>query len=219
MRLRPVAEAILKKATTDPQVEIRVLLDGQEYTSEWRQAKQETKLETCLESANGDATKIKKCRNVGYRFARELHLSGIPTRFKWNAFRWHYLTSLQMHHKYMLIDDGILATGSYNLSDNAEHNTFENLVVLTREGYPNVMNSFRENFEHLWALGRAEGLAEILLASAISEQDPIPLIFEPMSVTTDEIAAIKDAIREACPLVSESVFYAHPQDFEFCVPE
>jgi len=52
-----------------------------------------------------------------------------------------------MHNKYVIVDDRILITGSYNWSNNAETKNHENIVILT-DG--NIIKDFNNNFEELW---------------------------------------------------------------------
>ena len=65
-----------------------------------------------------------------------------------------------MHHKYVIVDDARVLTGSYNFSSNAEVDSFENTVVFEAERYPELVDAFVDNFETLWVTGQAEGLYE-----------------------------------------------------------
>ena len=71
-------------------------------------------------------------------------------RYKYYAYRWHYSYAIQMHHKYMIVDGKRLFTGSYNYSDNAEHNTMENVVIYDAAAFPALVAAFVANFEALW---------------------------------------------------------------------
>jgi hypothetical protein len=91
--------------------------------------------------------------------------------------------------------------------------------VLNGDLYPQVVQSFEDNFNHLWDLGVDEALAAELLEQVLSGVGPVPLIFEPMAVTTHQIDVIKAAIREACPAVDEDpAFHAHPESHPVCHP-
>ena len=61
-----------------------------------------------------------------------------------------------MHHKYMVVDGTTLFSGSYNLSDNAEHDTFENMMVLKGAEHATLIAAFEANFESIWKTGRDE---------------------------------------------------------------
>jgi len=52
-----------------------------------------------------------------------------------------------MHHKFAVIDGRIVVTGSYNWSNAADENNFENVVVVE---CPEIAAAFLEEFERLW---------------------------------------------------------------------
>lgn len=53
----------------------------------------------------------------------------------------------KMHHKFALLDDAVLLTGSYNWTRGSDEQNYENLLVL-RE--PAVIKVYRREFEALW---------------------------------------------------------------------
>jgi phosphatidylserine/phosphatidylglycerophosphate/cardiolipin synthase-like enzyme len=216
LRSRPVAEALLDAHAQNPNLAIRVLLDGQEYTSVSRQEKQEAKLVDCLVEASDSVSKAQKCMDVGYYFARELHEAGIPLRFKWYAYKWHYKYAEQMHHKHFIVDGALVMAGSYNLSDNAEHNTFENMIQLHGALYPELVADFQANFDTLWVQGEAEGLYEAYLTEVLTGHEDFPIVIQPMAIDTDQVQAIKGAILDACPMVKTNLFHQEPWDYTLC---
>lgn len=52
-----------------------------------------------------------------------------------------------MHHKFAIFDDRLVATGSYNWTQSAEHANYENLVLLDD---PEVVTRFQREFNRLW---------------------------------------------------------------------
>lgn len=56
-----------------------------------------------------------------------------------------------MHHKFMMIGDRYLTTGSYNWSINAEKFNNENLLILTDSA---LISEFRREFGRLWEHSR-----------------------------------------------------------------
>ncbi|HYL80213.1 MAG TPA: phospholipase D-like domain-containing protein [Candidatus Acidoferrum sp.] len=52
-----------------------------------------------------------------------------------------------MHNKFAVFDDRLVATGSYNWTNSAEHANYENLVVLDD---PEVIGRFQREFRRLW---------------------------------------------------------------------
>ena len=53
----------------------------------------------------------------------------------------------KMHHKFALLDDSLVLTGSYNWTRESEEENYDNLVVL---GEPEVAKVYRQEFELLW---------------------------------------------------------------------
>lgn len=53
----------------------------------------------------------------------------------------------KMHHKFAILDDRIVLTGSYNWTEESEQENCENLL-LVRE--PNLVQKYQEEFEGLW---------------------------------------------------------------------
>jgi phosphatidylserine/phosphatidylglycerophosphate/cardiolipin synthase-like enzyme len=48
------------------------------------------------------------------------------------------------HNKIIIIDKKVVLTGSYNFTNQAEHENAENLMII--KGHPDLMNWYRENF-------------------------------------------------------------------------
>lgn len=53
----------------------------------------------------------------------------------------------KMHHKFAIVDHGILLTGSYNWTLESEEGNYENLVVLSE---PALVEAYAREFETLW---------------------------------------------------------------------
>jgi phosphatidylserine/phosphatidylglycerophosphate/cardiolipin synthase-like enzyme len=56
-------------------------------------------------------------------------------------------TTDHMHHKFMVVDNQALITGSYNWTRSAARYNHEN-ILLTRE--PGVIKSYLKEFDQLW---------------------------------------------------------------------
>lgn len=124
-------------------------------------------------------------------------------RFKYYAFRWHFTYAPQMHHKYMIIDGKKLFAGSYNLSINAEHGTFENVMVFSGPEFQNLINQYIANFESIWVTGHADNL-ETVLREQVREDDVFPIVFPSMALTWPEVTSLKGLIINNCsPIFSE----------------
>jgi phosphatidylserine/phosphatidylglycerophosphate/cardiolipin synthase-like enzyme len=215
LRSRMISDALLAKAESDPQVTIQVYLDGQEYVSEWYFNSELEEHQACLDTAE-DADDVRDCDEAGYYFGNALHQAGIDLRYKYYAYRWDYTYALQMHHKYVIIDDSLVASGSYNFSNNAEHATMENLVIYDGVTYPNLVASFSENFANIWPTGRAEGHYDSLWGEIEDGSDDFPIVFDSMALDWDEITALKDLIRVHCPDINSEDYREDPASHWYC---
>jgi phosphatidylserine/phosphatidylglycerophosphate/cardiolipin synthase-like enzyme len=211
LRSRPVSEALMRKRAEDPDVEIRVYLDGQEYISASTHAKQEADLEACLAGATTDA-KRRACTDKGFLFGFAVGEAGVDVRYKYYAYRWDVTYAVQMHNKFLIVDDA-LYTGSYNLSDNAEHNTFENMLVFRGPEFRALVGDYEEKFEELWSTGegKLEGLVE-----RIRNQSTIPIVFDAMSLRWEEVRDLKSLIAAECPAVNSTEYRQNAASYLTC---
>jgi len=216
LRSRPVAEALLAKFAADPSIDIKVYLDGQEYISEWYHNEQVGDLEDCLAAAGDSLSKQQDCLDKGFYFSYVLHNAGVQLQFKYYCYRWDYHYAEQMHHKYFVIDGEILATGSYNLSDNAEHNTMENVAIYHRAAFADLVDAYEDNFATLWVTGSAEGYYDDLVDLIENTSDPFPIVFDSMALNWDDVTALKQLIRDNCPDINSQDFRDNPEDHRTC---
>lgn len=208
MRSRPVAEALIAKKQASPNIDIKVYLDAQEYISKSGDAKQKADLESCIAAAGDNESKKRDCTDKGFLFGYELGSAGIDVRYKYYAYRWDFSYAPQMHNKYMIVDGKTLFSGSYNLSDNAEHDTFENMMKLDGRSSATIVRAFEKQFDTIWNTGRPEHKLEGLLGqiSAAPAGGQIPIVFEPMALSWSEVTDLKDKIRTSCPAVDSAVY-------------
>lgn len=69
-----------------------------------------------------------------------------------------------MHHKFAVFDAKAVSTGSYNWTENAEHNNYENLLI---EDAPELVTRFHSEFDRLWS--RAEPLSDAFETAPAAE--------------------------------------------------
>lgn len=212
MRSRPVAEALMRKAKDAPDVEITIYLDGQEYVSESGNSAQKSEREACLAAASTPA-KERACLDKDYYYGRDVELAGAQVHYKFYAYRWDASYAAQMHNKIFIVDDA-LYTGSYNLSDNAEHNTFENLFRLRGPEFKDLVDTYEQNFDKLWVQG--EGLLPGLTAK-IDQDATIPLVFPAMSLTWTEVKDLKALVSKECPASNSAAYRENPAAHQVCV--
>lgn len=208
LRSRPVSEALIAKKQQNPNLDIRVYLDGQEFISKTTHENQLDDLDACLDRATTDAQR-RNCTDKGFLFGYQVGQANIEVRYKYYAYRWDHGYAPQMHHKYMVIDGKRLFTGSYNLSDNAEHATFENMMLFEGDAYSALVSSFEQNFESMWKTGRDENkLASV--TQRVESSSSIPLVFDPMALTWSEVSTLKSKIRTNCPAADSEDFRRNP---------
>ena len=200
LRSREVAEALIAKKHASPALDVRVYLDGQEYIAKGTHDIQLAKVQTCLAAAGEIPAKKRDCLDNDFLFGYQIGDAGIDVRYKYYAYRWDYTYAPQMHHKFMAIDGTTLYSGSYNLSDNAEHGTFENMLVLKGAEHAALVRAFEANFESIWKTGRDENKLAAVNAK-IEQGGAFPIVFDPMALTWAEVSALKQKIRAACPSV------------------
>ncbi|MGE0784886.1 MAG: phospholipase D-like domain-containing protein [Sandaracinaceae bacterium] len=216
LRSRPVAEALIRAHEANPSLDIRVYLDGQEYLAEGTHDAQVRDLDACLEGAGESESRRGNCLDRGFLFSYQVHASGIALRYKYYAYRWDFSYAPQMHHKYMIIDDSLVVAGSYNLSDNAEHATMENDVILEGDAFRSVIDAYIDNFDTLWVTGEADGLYDSLMDDARNGEGSLRLVFEPMALSWDQVTDLKNALRDACPDINSTAFRTNPAAHRTC---
>lgn len=214
LRSRPISEALIAKKQASPEIDIRVYADSQEYISSWYHGTQLDELEDCLADAT-TASQERHCYDKGFLFGYQLGDSGIDVRYKYYAFRWHYTYADQMHHKLMIIDGDELWTGSYNQSDNAEHNTFENMLVFEGLPFADLIAAYEANFLSLWETHRDDGTYAALIET-VETASVIPLVFEPMALDHAEVAALKAVIVDNCADIYTDPFRTEPENHTVC---
>lgn len=85
-----------------------------------------------LDAAQAEEAWLGRLRDLGLEVRRVTPRGDERTRF---------------HHKYAVIDDGLVATGSYNWTVGGDRFNHENVVLLWEES---VARAFREDFERVW---------------------------------------------------------------------
>ncbi|MFK7998980.1 MAG: phospholipase D-like domain-containing protein [Polyangiales bacterium] len=219
LRSRPVALALIQAVDDNPDLEVQVYTDGQEFISASSHNRQVSEREDCITDAGTSETRIADCYDRGFLYGYEFFQAGIELRIKHYSYRWHYSYAAQMHHKYFLIDDSILVTGSYNLSDNAEHATMENVVVLGGDQYAGVVQNFVDNFNAMWDTGRDNGMALYNdLMADVESGTSFDIVYDSMALTWDEIDALKRAMRANCSELETEEFRRNPERHHFCRP-
>ncbi|MBT3236759.1 MAG: hypothetical protein HN353_12455 [Bdellovibrionales bacterium] len=171
-------------------IKVTLVLDSQEYiSSQWEEV-EDKKIQECLEKGKTQLF----CHRQSVHFSRKASRAGIDVKIKYYAFRWFFPKAPQMHHKYLILDDREVYTGSYNWSFNSEYNSFENLARLDQV---EEVDSFMNNFKMVLSYGGKKPFRHFL--SQFREKNRIPLFFSPRTLTITEIDQVRNIIYSNCP--------------------
>ena len=129
-----------------------------------------------------------------------------PVRVKYYSHAPFYGYWRLNHHKFIIFDydekdfsKTTLISGSYNLSKNAEHRQFDNVIVYKGRDKENLYRSFKDEFNNLWKLNRdEEDKPEEAIYSKflILEKNSLPLhLNESISLTWKEIKSLRDQVK------------------------
>ncbi|MBN2164658.1 MAG: hypothetical protein JW717_00105 [Marinilabiliaceae bacterium] len=212
LRSRPISEALIAKKAENPNIDIQVYLDGQEYITESYNDYQKAERDSCLADATTEG-QISDCLEKNFYYSYELILAGIDVRFKLYAYSWHQNTAALMHDKYAVFDDSIVATGSYNYSYNAETNSMENEVIFNRNASNSSVDAYLDNFSEIWETGRTEGFYNDIVNHINSDSRYIPVLFPSISLDHSEVTSLKGQIQSASPTVFDEYFKDNKQYF------
>lgn len=135
--------------------------------------------------------------------SKDLEAAGIDVRYKTYSLAFFHPHSQLMHHKFMIVDDTDLVTGSYNWSDTAELKNYENILHYYKRNVKKVIAAFRGEFDKLWDLERDkyEPFLKAMTTKKGEEgyQRFVPVHFNsgyynsPMSLTRAELRKIRSA--------------------------
>ena len=153
-RRQDIAKALENAMTRG--VRVRILLDMQEYHP----------VTTVMKDA---------------RYDEGLAEIGAKVKYKCYANKWTYQRALQLHCKYMIVDNRTVLTGSLNWSANSELKTTENLMQLDR---PSLAREYLKRFEMKWNYGA--GTFPEVLQTLKNNQGTITW-FKPIALTGEQV--------------------------------
>lgn len=144
IKLFPVYKALLKAA--DRGVKINIVVTMAQYTSWYKRNR--GSLKNCKDDYQAHCS-------VGVKYSsllekNSLKQSNIQVRVKYFDLRPLESIKNQMHHKYMIIDNQHVLTGSFNWSFSSEFQHIENLLSIQKTDYPYIVKQFQKDFQTLW---------------------------------------------------------------------
>jgi len=183
LKLRPIYEALKAAAARGVKVDIVVTM-GEYAPSYFRKNKKMKSCENIYE---------KKCstsQNFSIFLDRDEYVGkeNVTVRVKHFDIRKDLYLQKQMHSKYIIADHKHLITGSFNWSISAEYNHFENIVSISGEHHPKVLEDFNKDFDRLWSLNR-EGYSQFVESLELKSEraEKIKCSFKPMTLTFKEV--------------------------------
>ncbi len=138
--IKSVSDALIRAVKRG--VDVKLAVDNQEFKTKPNNKEMTPQFVKDWKAISGNAKKVAPVRVKFYSL---------------NPSPRHWLLN---HHKFVLIDysnsgsDTILLSGSYNISKNAEHKQYDNLIVYKGSDYKEVFKEFYNEFQNLWSLKR-----------------------------------------------------------------
>lgn len=186
----PLLQALVRASKRG--VRVTLMLDSQEYVSSFQRDAEEQEVQACLQQNPSEVL----CRRIGSHYSRHAFEAGIDVRIKFYALRWSFLRAPQMHHKYMIIDDQTLYSGSYNWSFNAEFESTENVLISSNSV---LVDDFQRNFQHI--LNYGAGAFTSLRDQIRQETKELKYIYPALTLTYPEIDELQTLACAKCPQV------------------
>lgn len=145
IRLRPIYEAILRALKRG--VKVEMVVNQSSFPSKKKRGS--AKLNVCSDKY------LKSC-SKNQNFVSFLHKETFDNKKNlklkvkfFNLNKANHITN-QMHNKYMIIDETLVVTGSFNWSLSAEFGHIENIVVLDGNIHTLALQGYQSDFAKLW---------------------------------------------------------------------
>lgn len=177
IKLRPIYEALLRASARG--VKIRTLVSMDEYN----RIHYRLKVPTCLDIFNPDCSTGESYSLFLDRMDFIGH-ENIDLRIKFYNLNSRQFITAQMHHKYVIIDEKKVFSGSFNWSLSSEYDHLENILEIQGIENQSTIQQFSDNFEHLWELNRDHYQRTL---DEIKNSSSPKCAFTPMSLSLKQI--------------------------------
>ena len=107
------------------------------------------RLTLALDQASRRGVRVRLVLDRGkYEESPALRKLSSRDRFPFRLSRGRHDAPSKMHHKFALLDEMLLLTGSYNWTRESEEQNYDNLLIVRER---EVILAYRREFEALWA--------------------------------------------------------------------
>lgn len=79
-----------------------------------------------------------------------------------------------------------------------------------------MVSGFVENFQEIWQTGEAAGDCAKLPDEVQHGTGAVPLVYDSMALDHQQVTALRQAIRDACPEVDSQDYREHPEKHMTC---
>lgn len=194
LKLRPIYDAIMRAAKRG--VEVKVVVTMGEY--EWASRRNKMTVKNC---PNEFERSCSSGVNYAALLAKENYKGSenVDVRLKFFHLNTQAYLNKQMHSKYLIADDSVVLSGSFNWSYSSEFNHIENVVTLNEAEAPNALKDFNHDFDRLWEQNREKLSPLHNKISTVKENDEkMNCGFEPMTLEYREIDGLLRRGRRMC---------------------
>lgn len=183
--IRAVSDALIEAVKRG--VDVKLAVDNQEYKSKPNDLEMSPQFVADWKSLKGNVIPP----------VRVKYYSHEPSPSRW----------LLNHHKFVLVDyevpeKTILLSGSYNLSQTAEQNQFDNLIVYKTNKYRDLYTSFFKEFQNQWTWNRVndQPKKEVVDQFFTTKNNSYPVhINDAVSLTWPEVMSLRAEVNKKAP--------------------
>lgn len=194
LKLRPIYDAIVRAAKRG--VEIKIVVTMGEY--EWASKRKKMAIKSCPDAYDRSCS---SGVNYAALLAKENYegSDNVDVRLKFFHLNTQAYLNRQMHSKYLIADDKVVLSGSFNWSYSSEFNHIENIVSLNEKEASGAIKDFNNDFDRLWNQNREDLSSLHSKISTVKENnEKMNCGFEPMTLEYKEIDGLLKRGRRMC---------------------
>lgn len=190
IKLFPIYTALMRAA--DRGVKIKIIVTQAQYEPFYKRERKKI-IKDCQKEFSVHCS-------IGVKYSSLLERASlvkknIEVRVKFFDLRPLQSIQKQMHHKYILIDDKHLLTGSFNWSFSSEFQHIENLLSIDKNYFPAIVFAFKNNFNQLWVKNRQHFSAFYTqLKENFAKEKKFKCHFKPMVLSYLQIDEVRKVI-------------------------